>query len=375
LAIQDSEIMPGKILGLALPMLVTILFMFALRPFARSVGLIDRPGGRKMHVGDIPVIGGLAMFAGFLVGSLYSYQSFADYPYLVAGLAVLVFVGVLDDRFDLPAPVRFIGQTCAVLLMVGGANLVVGNIGRAFFGDVVELGWFSDLFTITIVLTAINAFNMFDGSDGIAGAQALMGLLFIGFACVMSGEMGPVPLIVSMAGCLMGFLFFNWPSRRTGNVRAFMGDAGSTMLGFLLAWLSIDLSQRPQPVFSPVVALWIFALPIYDLFSSMIRRVTNGLSPFHGDSNHLHHVLRRLGLSTRKVAQVVLVGASVTSAIGVGGNYLGVPDGALFLSWLSVGVVYHIIFGSRLVIGRRQQASEESDLVPDEGAYITQRRQ
>jgi UDP-GlcNAc:undecaprenyl-phosphate GlcNAc-1-phosphate transferase len=123
-----------------------------------------------------------------------------------------------------------------------------------------------------------------------------------------------------------------------------------------------------------VVALWIFALPIYDLFSSMIRRVTNGLSPFHGDSDHLHHVLRRLGLSTRKVAQVVLVGASLTSAIGVGGHYLGLPDGVLFLSWLSVGVIYHVVFGSRLVIGRRRQAPEASDLVPDEGAYITQRR-
>jgi UDP-GlcNAc:undecaprenyl-phosphate/decaprenyl-phosphate GlcNAc-1-phosphate transferase len=360
--------MPGKIFGLALPMLVTILFMFALRPFARSVGLIDRPGGRKMHIGEIPVIGGLAMFAGFLVGSIYTYQTFSDYPYLVAGLAVLVFVGVLDDRFDLPAPVRFIGQTCAALLMVGGANLVATNIGDVFFGDVVELGWFGDLFTITIVVTAINAFNMFDGSDGVAGVQALMGLVFMGFACVMAGMLSPLPLIISMIGCLLGFLLFNWPSKRTKAVRAFMGDAGSTMLGFLLAWIAIDLSQGPQTAFSPVVVLWIFALPIFDLFSSMARRMINGLSPFHGDSDHLHHVLRRSGLTTRKVAQVVLLGSAVTAAIGIGGYRWGIPDGALFFGWLASGVIYHVVFGSGLVVGRRPVAREEANLISD--AYL-----
>lgn len=353
--------MPGRILGLALPLLVTVLFMFALRPFARSVGLIDRPGGRKMHIGDIPVIGGLAMFAGFLISSIYSYQALPDYPYLVAGLAVLVLIGVLDDRFDLPAPVRFIGQTCAALLMVGGANVVATDIGPVFFGEVVRLGWFSDLFTITIVLTAINAFNMFDGSDGVAGAQALMGLVFMGFACVMAGQMGFIPLIVSMVGCLIGFLIFNWPSKRTKPVRAFMGDAGSTMLGFLLAWLAVDLSQGPQPVFTPVVVLWIFALPIFDLFSSMLRRMMNGLSPFHGDSDHLHHVLRRHGLSSRKVAQTVLLGAAITAAIGVGGYRLGIPDGALLLGWLSTLVIYHIVFGSSLVLGRRHQSPPASE--------------
>ncbi|MBL8267302.1 MraY family glycosyltransferase [Steroidobacter sp.] len=335
--------------------------MFALRPFARSVGLIDRPGGRKMHIGEIPVIGGVAMFAGFLVGSLYTYQTFADYPYLVAGLAVLVFVGVLDDRFDLPAPVRFIGQTCAVLLMVGGANLVVGNIGAVFFGDVVELGWFADLFTITIVVTAINAFNMFDGSDGVAGIQALMGLVFMGAACVLGNYMAPIPLIISMIGCLVGFLIFNWPSKRTKSVRAFMGDAGSTMLGFLLAWVAIDLSQRQTGVFSPVVVLWIFALPIFDLFSSMVRRVSNGLSPFHGDSHHLHHVLRRQGLSSRKVAQTVLFGSALTAGIGLGGYHWHVPDGALFFGWLAAGVIYHIIFGIGLFAGRKQAAASNQE--------------
>src|SRR5690606_31544505 len=97
-------------------------------------------------------------------------------------------------------------------------------------------------------------------------------LVFMGLACVNSGAYSYLPVILCLGACVSGFLIFNWPSRRTQEIRAFMGDAGSTMLGFSLAWLCIELSQEPVRVFSPVVALWIFALPIYDFFSSMVRR-------------------------------------------------------------------------------------------------------
>src|SRR5262245_29305640 len=150
-----------------LPLLVTILFMFALRPLARGLGLIDRPGGRKMHIGEVPVIGGLAMAGGLVVGTLYSYSAISGFPFFLTALGVLVFIGALDDRYDLPASVRFLAQICAALLMVAGADISARDIGEVFFTGFVELGWFSVPFTIAIVLTAINAFNMFDGSDGV----------------------------------------------------------------------------------------------------------------------------------------------------------------------------------------------------------------
>jgi UDP-GlcNAc:undecaprenyl-phosphate/decaprenyl-phosphate GlcNAc-1-phosphate transferase len=355
--------MPGIIIYFGLPLLVTTLFMLALRPVARGIGLIDRPGGRKMHIGEVPVIGGLSMTGGLAIGSLYSYQAISGFPFFLTALSVLVFIGALDDRYDLPASVRFLAQICAALLMVAGAGVSARDIGFAFFGDLVELGWFSVPFTIAIVLTAINAFNMFDGSDGVAGIQALIALLFVGFACILSGAMAHLPMVAGLLGCVLGFLLFNWPSKKTRNVRAFMGDAGSTMLGFSLAWISIELSQAPVRVFSPVVILWIFALPIFDLFSSMIRRVSQGYSPFHGDSEHLHHVLRRFGLSSRQVAQVVLVAAILFAAVGVGGHLNGVADGWLFAAWILLGVGHHIIFGSGLVIPRSAVPREDEGLI------------
>lgn len=345
--------MPTVIVQIGLPLLVTVLFMFALRPVARGLGLIDRPGGRKMHVGEIPVIGGLAMMAGLLVGGLHGHQSVHNFPFFVTALGVLVLIGALDDRYDLPAAVRFLAQLCAALLMVGGADVFASDLGSPFFYGVLELGWLAVPFTVLIVLTAINAFNMFDGSDGVAGVQALIALIFLGLACVLAGATTYLPIIASLVGCVLGFLLFNWPSQRTSTMRSFMGDAGSTMLGFSLAWISIELSQGAARVISPVVILWVFALPIFDLFSSMIRRMVQARSPFHGDSEHLHHVLRRFGLSSRRVAQIVLLGSAVFAAVGVGGFLVGVPDGWLFVGWLTVGVVYHVVFGSGLVIGRR----------------------
>lgn len=345
--------MASIMLSIGIAFLITLLFMFALPPVARTIGLIDRPGGRKMHIGEIPVTGGLAMAAGLLFTSPFLLAEVPGYPFFLTALAILVLIGALDDRFDLPASVRALAQCCAVLIMAFGANVLVGDIGNAFFDGLATLGWFSELFTILIVLTAINAFNMFDGSDGVAGIQALIGLIFLGAAAAIVGTTHYLPLIASLLGCVLAFLVFNWPSPRTRGVRAFMGDAGSTMLGFSLAWLSVGLSQGETRALAPIAVLWIFALPLFDFFSSMVRRILDGRSPFHGDSDHLHHVLRRSGHSSRRVALIILLSGTFLAAVGIGAYFAGIPDGTMFVVWLATGVAYHVIFGSGLVVRRR----------------------
>jgi UDP-GlcNAc:undecaprenyl-phosphate GlcNAc-1-phosphate transferase len=350
--------MASIMLSTGIAFLITLLFMFALPPVARSIGLIDRPGGRKMHIGEVPVTGGLAMGAGLLLTSPFLLSEVPGYPFFLAAVAILVFIGALDDRFDLPASVRALAQCCAVLIMAFGANVLVTDIGHAFFNGLAGLGWFSEFFTILIVLTAINAFNMFDGSDGVAGIQALIGLVFLGIAAAVVGTAHYLPLIASLVGCVLAFLVFNWPSPRTRGVRAFMGDAGSTMLGFSLAWLSVGLSQGESRAVAPIAVLWIFALPLFDFFSSMVRRILDGRSPFHGDSDHLHHILRRAGHSSRRVALIILLGAMFLATVGLGAHFAGIPDGTMFVAWLATGVAYHVIFGSGLVVRRRAQPRE-----------------
>lgn len=342
-----------------LPLLVTVVFMFALRPLARGIGLIDRPGGRKRHEGEIPVIGGLAMLAGLLVGSILQPGLIEKCPYFLAAIVILVIIGALDDRYELPPSVRFLAQACAVILMIYGAGLMASDLGRVTFGKVIQLGWFAPIFTLLLVLTAINAFNLFDGSDGVAGIQALIALVFLGFTGIIGGAGKSVPLIANLIGVVFAFLLFNWPSKKTRHVRAFMGDAGSTLLGFALAWVSLDLSQGTDRVITPMVVLWVFALPVFDLFSSMLRRIWIGRSPFHADSEHLHHILKRLGLNSRRVAQVILVFSASLAAFGVGGYLLGLSDGVLLITWVLGLLAYYLVFGSNLIIKRREYIRDD----------------
>jgi UDP-GlcNAc:undecaprenyl-phosphate GlcNAc-1-phosphate transferase len=347
--------------ALWLPCLTTIVFMLVLRPVARGIGLVDRPGGRKTHEGEIPVIGGIAMLAGVVVGALSRISPHPVEPYFAAALFIVVLVGVIDDRYDLPASVRILAHVLATCLVVFGAGWFVSNIGPVFFGGVVGLSVFNVPFTILIVLSAINAFNMFDGSDGIAGIQALVGLVFLGIACMVFDSNGDLPLLASISGSILGFLLFNWPAKRTASVRAFMGDAGSTMLGFVLAWTCISLSQRPvNPVMHPVGVLWIFTLPLYDMFGSMIRRGLRGQSPFDADTEHFHHLMKRLGCSARAVALLVLLISAVTAAIGVGGQHVGLSDSWSFMFWLAGGVAYFFVLArGKSAIGRPASAMRE----------------
>src|SRR5690606_11743600 len=162
--------MADNVVQFGLPFLATVLFMCALRPVARGVGLIDKPGGRKMHVGDVPVIGGLAMTGGLIIGSLYSHPSIMGFAVFIAALSMLVLIGALDDRYDLPASVRFLAQICAALLTGGGVGVVVAGGGRRLFGELVELGWWTVPSSVTLLLSAIKACRLSDGSDGVAGA-------------------------------------------------------------------------------------------------------------------------------------------------------------------------------------------------------------
>ena len=276
---------------ISISLAITLLLMVALRPLAVGLGLVDRPGGRKAHVGEIPIVGGLAMFAGIFFGLAIIPDLAAGYWYLLLSGALLVIVGVLDDKYDIPAEIRLVAQTCAVIIMVYGGGLVVWSIGSPLgFGNI-ELGPFALIFTVLVTLTVINAFNLVDGVDGLAGSMAIIALLGI----VISG--GAAADTTSIAGVVsasvVGFLVFNYPVYANRRLRSFMGDAGSTLLGLVVVWLTIRVSQGDTPSMSPVIGLWFVSVPLFDLFTCFIRRVARGRSPFRPGREHFHHMLYR----------------------------------------------------------------------------------
>lgn len=319
-----------------LAFIVTALFMFVLRPVADAMGLVDLPGGRKRHGIPVPVIGGICMSIGLGFGAALVEHPTVWTPILLA-VYLLIVVGTIDDRFDLPPNVRLIAQTCAALLVTFGSNVVVTSLGSPLFFDV-HLGIFAHPFTVVFIVTLINAFNVIDGIDGLAGGLALLSLTAL---AVIGVTTSVFPLVIILLAVVCGFLLFNFPFGFGRAVRTFMGDAGSTFLGLSIATVGIQLSQGASPRIAPVVGLWLVAVPVFDLFSAIARRVVQGKSLFAPDHEHLHHVLTEQGLSRRRTLVWMLLLAALCASIGVMGDFLAVPDGVMMVLWLVAGVVYY----------------------------------
>lgn len=322
--------------GAFLAFVVTILFMFSLRPVATAVGLVDLPGGRKRHGGPVPVVGGIAMCVGLGFGaSLVEHPSFWN-PMILA-IYLLVAVGTIDDRFDLPANVRLIAQTCASLIVVFGAGVRVEYLGSPFFFEL-HLGPFSGAFSVLFTLTLINAYNVIDGIDGLAGGLALLSLV----STAIIGVGTPVfVLAVLLSSVVAAYLLFNLPLGFNRSVRTFMGDAGSTLLGVGIAAVGLALCEGDSPRMSPVIGLWLVAVPVFDLFSAAARRVMEGKSPFAPDHEHLHHVLMLRGLGARSTLTFMLSLGAIFGAVGVLGHLARLSDGVMCSAWVGCGVLYY----------------------------------
>jgi len=320
---------------------VTAVFMIALRPVANGIGLVDRPGGRKFHDGEIPIIGGIAMFGGVFVGmSLVPLLSAVLFSVFIASM-LLVIIGVLDDRFHLSSTVRLATQVAAVLLMVYGAGLPLADIGDPFGTGIISMGPFTLIFTTLVTLTMINSYNFVDGADGLAGSMTLIALLSVS---VVSGLYHPATVAaLTVSAAIVGFLIFNFPTPLNRSVRSFMGDAGSTLLGFTVVWITLSVSQGPDRMISPVYCLWFAAIPIFDCLTCFVRRALNGKSPFAPGRDHFHHILLRGGFKVRQTLGI-LTGLQLAYAlIALAGHFTGVPDFMMFAGWSVLGLTQRLV--------------------------------
>lgn len=324
--------------------LTTVLLLWVLKPLASSIRLVDLPGGRKQHRRAVPLIGGIAMFGGFLSAFLTLPGPFvADMPALLAASVLLIIVGLVDDYRELSVPIRFFVQISAAWIMIHWGDVVLHDLGHPFLpGETVSLGRFAVPFTMVSTVGVINAMNMADGLDGAAGGMAAITLLLLALAAQVAGLQESVNTLLLAASAVLAFLCFNlrFPWRRVQGASVFMGDAGSTFLGLFLAWFFIKLSQGEHHAFMPVTALWLFALPLLDTVSVMIRRALKKRSLFAPDREHLHHMLLAAGYG---VTQTVLILWGVTlslALIGLAGFYFNVAESVMFYGFVALFGLY-----------------------------------
>ena len=320
---------------------VTVAAMLALRPLAIAVDLVDRPGGRKTHHGEVPIVGGLAMFLGITIGIGLVRQPITIAGPLLSAFGLMVLVGLLDDRFGLSPWMRLPFQITAAAIAVFGTDTSVATLGDPLgLGTIQFEGLAQPIAAIVLIVAAINAFNMLDGMDGLAGITAIVGFIALGCVADGAGLANSPRLALILTGAVAAFLVFSAPLRFNDRLRCFMGDAGSTFLGLALAWLCLRVSQcAGDRSVSPVTVLWLTALPVYELISSCVRRMVRGKSPFAADDGHFHHVLIRSGFSVRAAFLVFGILATLFASTGVLMERVGVPENASFLLFVTGGTL------------------------------------
>ena len=279
--------------------------------YAEVLGLVDRPNERKKHIGNVPVIGGLCAFFGVLAGTLVAGQEYPFASYVLATTAVLVLVGAIDDRVELGVLPRLFVQTAAVLTVVVCTGVHIHTLGH-LFGVEMELGVFGIPLTLIAVIGLMNAFNMMDGIDGLAGALTIVSVATIA-AYEGSLRWHNLALPLLMAAALLPYLAVN-----LGLIgrKIFLGDAGSVMVGYVLAWTLIKLSQGNPTHLSTIDVLWCVALPVLDTLAVMVRRLREGKSPFKPDRGHIHHLLLNAGLTPRATLAVLVMLAVALAYLG-----------------------------------------------------------
>ena len=320
---------------------VSALLIYVFKNYAARVGLIDRPCDRKRHCGEVPLIGGLAIFLAFLIALFTSTLSVSQYSVLLVGCTLLVLVGVRDDIKSLPSGPRFVAQITAAVLMCVWGGVVLHDLGvLSFDGSLFTLGSLAIPFTIFATVGVINAINMSDGIDGLCGSLTLVALTGLAVATYVAGASESFTTISILMSAVAAFLLFNirYPTRARALV--FLGDAGSMFLGFALAWFVVSLSQGENRIITPVTALWLLSMPLFDTVGIMIRRILKGRSPFAADREHFHHAFQLAGFSVFRTQVTITAMATIFMVIGLVGQFAGVAEIAMFYLFLGLFGLY-----------------------------------
>lgn len=327
---------------IVLVFLGALALLFISRKIAKKVGLVDKPNARKHHNGHIPLVGGVSVYLSLWIIYVMQPNWLPDFTIYMVCATLLIVVGVLDDKLDLPVMPRMALQALVASIMMYN-GLYLYSLGNILFGYELVLGFIGYAVTLLAVVGAINAFNMVDGIDGLLGA--LSSVTFGALAVVFwMGERDDMALwcLCLMVACLP-YILLNLGIPWGRKFKVFMGDAGSTLIGFTVIWLLIIATQGEDAVMRPVTALWLIAVPLMDMLRVMMGRIKRGDSPFKPDREHLHHVLLKSGLSSHETLLIMVAISLILSFVGILLENLKIAEVINISIFLSILVIYNII--------------------------------
>lgn len=314
------------------PFLLAALISYILTPYIKTlafkIGAIDKPDNRKVHKKIMPRLGGLAIYIAFMLGVVASLELTWDIVGILVGATVIVAVGVLDDKYQLPAKVKLMGQIVAACVLVA-FDIRIEWLNNPFGGYFYVDYWLSVPMTIFWVVSFTNVVNLIDGLDGLAAGVSAIASVTVILVAVQQGYYHIAIMTAALAGGIIGFIRYNF-----NPATIFMGDTGSMFIGYLLAAISVYGSVKTAATIALIVPAIALGLPIMDTAFAIMRRYTNGRPIFQPDKGHLHHRLLAMGMNQK---QAVLLMYAITAVLGIAAVLWAEVDG--FYAALIIAVI------------------------------------
>ena len=284
-----------------------------MKKLAKKIGAIDIPKDkRRMHTDSVPLIGGLAIFLGFLVSTVLFAEIDIKIIAILSGALIMVVLGVFDDKYALGAKFKLMIQIIAAAIPVIAGVRIERIILPFLKSGGIEFGWLAYPITILWIVALTNAVNLIDGLDGLAAGVSAIASFSMFLIALMQGNYVIAVMSAALVGACCGFLPYNFSP-----ASIFMGDTGSTFLGFVMASLSVLGLFKIHAIISFAVPFIAFGIPIFDTSFAIFRRIKEHRPIMSPDRGHLHHRLVDMGFSHKQAVLIIYAICIVLGAVAV----------------------------------------------------------
>ena len=315
----------------AIALLATAVLTPVTMRIARAIGAVDRSCARGLAPGGMPLLGGLAIFAGGAIAAVVVLPGSHVMHGILAAAAVITVVGAIDDRFELSPPVKLVGQTIAAIIAVR-AGVTVDNVTIPFVGSL-NFGSMGQPLTVLGLVAVMNVVNLSDGIDGLAAGVCALSAATLAVIAFDLGRNQAGILAALTAGAALGFLIHNFHP-----ASVYMGDCGSNLLGLLLGCVAVLGSVKTNAVLALIFPLIVLAVPFLDTTFVVLKRMKYRKPVYMGDQEHFHHRLDRIGFSTRRTVLYLYAWTLMLAGLAIALRFVPYSDngGTLNLPWAAV---------------------------------------
>ncbi len=334
-----------------LTLILSLVFTKFLVNMQYKIGVLDKPGKRKIHTKETPTMGGVSIFLAFIISYvLFVYKDQGEFVPLILSLTILFVVGIVDDIYKIKSSIKLVFQIFAAVLLVYFLPEIqikslysLNSIVNFSFSEISSF-----LLSVFLIISLVNAYNLSDGIDGLASSIAIFILLLLSVYFYINNQVHLFFICLIMLSAVLGFLVLNWfPAK------IFMGDTGSLIIGFFLSFVLlkfVNTNETAEYAIKPsfTVCAVLFAYPVFDLIRVFYLRLKFKRSPFSPDKLHTHLILKRLGFAEPKICFLIIVVNSIQLLLILYLNYIGVNEVFLLLFYLVSFCLFNLILKKKI---------------------------